>query len=514
MKKFLLIIALLSYATAIPAQDVTQAVAPSTESATAYTPEQLDQLTAPIALYPDALVALILPAATAPSDIVIAAQYLSANGDPAQISNQPWDDSVKALCNYPDVIQWMANNLDWTSALGRAFIQQPTQVMESIQQLRSTALANGTLTQTPEQQVYLAGNSILIEPATPDAICVPQYNPDILFDDYPVVYTTPVIFFGPPCRVGPWLRYECDWDDYGIWLGVWHSDWRYYRDWRTPAGSPRNGAYWRPDPVHQRELLRTVNRPVAAPPRPRLMPNTPQVTVRPNQGARPAGANPSARPDPTGWHADGDGHLAVPPRPAGQSVQTGPRIITSGEATSPPSRPSPQGRAPDLNAIRSETPKSPQAETPTSPRPETPTAPFVSTPTSPAVQSNAPDLNTVRPVTPNPARSTRPQGMVSTPQPVTSAPRPAPVPITHTASAPSSPPPIVRPAAPVSPGPAFGGFDRGTTVQDFSNRGQASRAEASPPPTPRPAPAPAPVERQSSPAPSSGGSNNNNPRLH
>ena len=90
------------------------AQAPAAGPATEYTPEQLDQLLGPIALYPDPLVAVILPASTVPSDIALAAGYLAANGAQAGIDTQPWDPSVRALAHYPDVLKWMNDNLDWT----------------------------------------------------------------------------------------------------------------------------------------------------------------------------------------------------------------------------------------------------------------------------------------------------------------------------------------------------------------------------------------------------------------
>ena len=77
--------------------------------------EELNRLLDPIALYPDALIALILPASTVPSDLVLAERYIASNGDPAQIANQPWDDSVKSLVRYPDVLKWMDQNLDWAA---------------------------------------------------------------------------------------------------------------------------------------------------------------------------------------------------------------------------------------------------------------------------------------------------------------------------------------------------------------------------------------------------------------
>src|SRR5665213_702878 len=117
----------------------------------AYTGEQLDQLLGPIALYPDALVAVILPASTVPSDVTLAANYLAANGTVGGIEAQPWDASVKALAHYPEVVKWMNANLDWTQALGAAFAQQPADVMQSVQQLRVQARAAGTLIDTPQQ---------------------------------------------------------------------------------------------------------------------------------------------------------------------------------------------------------------------------------------------------------------------------------------------------------------------------------------------------------------------------
>jgi hypothetical protein len=89
---------------------------PAQNAAERLAPEALNQLLAPIALYPDALIALILPASTVPSDVVLAARYISSNGDPAQVANQPWEDSVKSLARYPDVLKWMDQNLEWTSS--------------------------------------------------------------------------------------------------------------------------------------------------------------------------------------------------------------------------------------------------------------------------------------------------------------------------------------------------------------------------------------------------------------
>ena len=133
------------------------------------TPEELDALFAPIALYPDALVALILPAATVPSDLNLAANYINAGGDPARIDAQPWDASVKALAHYPEVLKWMNENGAWTQQAGQAFLGQQADVMKSIQQLRARAVAAGSLKNTPQQQVQCMDRqaSIRIIPPSP-----------------------------------------------------------------------------------------------------------------------------------------------------------------------------------------------------------------------------------------------------------------------------------------------------------------------------------------------------------
>jgi len=227
---------------------------------TAYSPEQLDQLLGPIALYPDPLVALILPASTVPSDITLAASYLAANGTPGGIDAQPWDPSVKALARYPEVVKWMNDNLNWTQALGAAFAQQPADVMKSVQQLRVQARAAGTLVNTPQQQVELEGDNIRIIPAQSNMIYVPEYDPAIVYET-PVGYAGPFITFGLGYPVGAWLGYQCDWDDYGIWVGPWSPGWGYSREWRNPGSGNNSWRVWQPDPHRSREVVRNFYRP-------------------------------------------------------------------------------------------------------------------------------------------------------------------------------------------------------------------------------------------------------------
>lgn len=222
-----------------------------------YTPDQLDQMLGPIALYPDPLIALILPASTVPSDITKAAQFLASNGDPSQIDAQPWDPSVKGLAHYPDVVKWMNDNLEWTQALGAAFAMQPADIMKSVQQLRAKAKAAGSLTDTPQQQVDIEGDDIRIVPTNPDQIYPPQYDSDVVYD-VPDGYSGPFLTFGVGYPVGPWLGFECDWDDFGIWAGPWHPGWGYRRDWRDPHWG---GSRWRIDPARGHALVRNFYRP-------------------------------------------------------------------------------------------------------------------------------------------------------------------------------------------------------------------------------------------------------------
>ena len=146
-----------------------------------FTQEELKQLLGPVALYPDALIALILPASTVPSDVVLAARYVAGNGDPARAGGQPWDESVKSLVRYPDVVRWMDENLAWTTQVGEAFLEQPADVMNAIQFLRTQARAAGTLVDTPQQKVVEEQSCIRIVPAEPDVIYVPQYDPEVVY---------------------------------------------------------------------------------------------------------------------------------------------------------------------------------------------------------------------------------------------------------------------------------------------------------------------------------------------
>src|SRR4029077_451384 len=157
-----------------------QAAAPSVIQPAQMTSEQLQQLVAPIALYPDELVAQILAASTYPTEIVEAERWLQQNSSlkgaqlASEVDKQSWDPSVKALTQFPSVLANMDKNLSWTSALGDAYFNNQQDVLNAVQVMRTRAQAAGTLKTTPQQNVTTQGQTVIIEPANPQVVYVPQ----------------------------------------------------------------------------------------------------------------------------------------------------------------------------------------------------------------------------------------------------------------------------------------------------------------------------------------------------
>lgn len=150
-------------------------------------PEQLQQLVAPIALYPDALIAQILPAASYPEQIVQANQWMQEHKDLTgktladEVNKQPWDESVRAMTQFPAVLANMNQNLAWTSELGDAYINQQQAVSEAIQTMREKAKNAGNLKTNPQEKVKTKGQNIIIEPASSDIVYVPEYDPWLVY---------------------------------------------------------------------------------------------------------------------------------------------------------------------------------------------------------------------------------------------------------------------------------------------------------------------------------------------
>jgi hypothetical protein len=200
------------------------------------TPDQLQQLVAPIALYPDSLVAQILAASTFPEQVVEADRWLQAHSDlkgdalGQAVDSQPWDPSVKALTAFPSVLGNMDKNLSWTSSLGDAYYNQQPAVMDAVQAMRQRAQAAGNLRTTPQQTVDEQGSTIVIQPASTDVVYVPAYDPWLVYGDplvaWPGWYAYPGIWYG-----GPYLAFGVGIGigfvgAFGWGWGQWGFDWR------------------------------------------------------------------------------------------------------------------------------------------------------------------------------------------------------------------------------------------------------------------------------------------------
>ena len=184
---------------------------------------QLDKLVAPIALYPDPLVAQILPASTYPVQVIEADRALANGGRPSKATAAQWNPSIQALLSYPTVLKMMSDKINWTTQLGQAVAANQGEVMAAIQHVRHEAQAAGNLTSNDKQVVNVQGSgdssTIVIEPANPQYIYVPQYNPvAILSPPPPYYYGVPgygLLTFGTGFVAGAATAYACNWGYYG-----------------------------------------------------------------------------------------------------------------------------------------------------------------------------------------------------------------------------------------------------------------------------------------------------------
>jgi Protein of unknown function (DUF3300) len=238
--------------------------APATTYA-APTADQLYQLVAPIALFPDKLVAIVLASSTFPDQITASWQWMQQNGGlkgaplMQAVNQQPWDDSVKGLTEFPDVLQQMATSLSWTSSLGDAYFNAPQNVMNAVQVMRQRAYQAGNLKSTPQQNVQVENQpagaepvaassgeeqqvtvvqpppqTIVIEPAQPDVVYVPSYNPTVVYGEpvaaYPgystgAMVTSSVVSFGVGMLIGAAISNNnncCGWG-YNSWNTGWNN---------------------------------------------------------------------------------------------------------------------------------------------------------------------------------------------------------------------------------------------------------------------------------------------------
>jgi hypothetical protein len=266
-----------SYSAPYPDQELAQPAAP----AQALSAGQLEQLLAPIALYPDALLAQIFTASTYPAQVAVADQWLQqmhaqGYGSPDQVAagadaQGDWDPSVKALTAFPDVLDMLNHNLDWTTALGDAYYNQPQDVMQTVQVLRDRAQQAGNLQTTPQEDVNDNQGYIDIAPPNPEVVYVPTYNPwDVYgapiapYPGFSLIGALGSFIGGLPIRYG--LSFALGaFERTPFGLLAWGLDWLAHdvlfhqsgyftasasvHDWGLPRGGPRayNGAYsgWR-----------------------------------------------------------------------------------------------------------------------------------------------------------------------------------------------------------------------------------------------------------------------------
>jgi uncharacterized membrane protein YgcG len=227
--------------------------------ATQQTPEQLQALVAPIALYPDALVAQILSASTFPDQVAIAAYWVEQNKSLTgsalmqAVDKQTWDPSVKALTQFPSVLENLSKNLTWTSSLGEAFHNQQSDVMAAIQTLRAKAKAAGNLKTTPQiTVVQQSPQVIVIQPTNPQIVYVPTYNPTVV---YGTPYVVPgysgwdvaaagIIGFGAGIAVGAMMSGGCCGWGYSSWNCGWHGTAVVYHGGGYYGNSAWHGGYY------------------------------------------------------------------------------------------------------------------------------------------------------------------------------------------------------------------------------------------------------------------------------
>lgn len=304
---------------ATPLAQPAQAAPPQTQTATPAAkllkPEELEALVAPIALYPDNLLSLILMASTYPVDVVQGNRWAKENkklkGEQlkAAVDKQSWDDSVKSLVATPDVLAMMSSKLDWTVKLGEAVLAQQADVMDAIQRLRAKADANNKLTSTKQQKVTKSqegGRTIIaIEPTDPDMLYVPYYDPAVMYGAWPYADYPPYYWgypdYIPGGLIAAGLAFGAgwalsNWGSSGSWWGGGVNWGRAGIIANRPRVNPLGGNNWQ----HR--------------------PNAPGAGLRPGGGQRPSIGQLPAGGRPGAGQRPGGGRPIAGQRPSGGRV--------------------------------------------------------------------------------------------------------------------------------------------------------------------------------------------------
>jgi Protein of unknown function (DUF3300) len=353
------------------------------------TPDQLDQLLAPVALYPDALLAQITTASTSPQQILDVNNWLQAHADlqgaalTDAAQQQGFDPAFIALVTFPQVLDMMAQNIDDYAAIGQAFMADQAAVAAAVQRLRARAYAAGSLRTNPQQTVVVqqpAGQPIyVIQPANPQVVYVPQYNPTVVYvaPSSSAVATAALVSFGVGITIGALMATSQPWG-WGGWGWNWGSRRAYYNHtvwvgWRNPYRPPQ--VWYRPRPV--------------------------PYTTRPGYGGNWAYRPPNYRPPYNAAYRPGGRP------PYGPGNQPGYKPPANSPSRPPANNPS---RPPANNPSR------PPANNPSRPPANNPSRPPANNPSRPPANnpSRPPANNPSRPPANNPSRppakpQTRPQ---------------------------------------------------------------------------------------------------------
>ena len=240
--EWLRIIALLCCALVVPGEVPLMAQQPAptpatTAAATPITADQLDSLVAPVALYPDPLLAQVLAASTYPLELVQLQQWLAKHKGLTEkamadaVKKESWDPSIQGLAGLPDVVKQMVENIKWTSELGNAFLAQQSDVMEAVQRMRAKAKDSGKLTSTDqikvETKVVESKSVVVIEQSNPQVVYVPSYDPVVVWGAAPVYAYPPIVYPAGYYAAGMALSFGV-----GIAMGaMWGGGWGYGCGW-------------------------------------------------------------------------------------------------------------------------------------------------------------------------------------------------------------------------------------------------------------------------------------------
>jgi hypothetical protein len=450
-----------------------------------FTDDELDNLLAPIALYPDPLLAQILPASTYPTEVADAEAGINSGGNMSGINEQVWDESVRAIAHYPNILKIMAENMDWTANVGDAFLNQPEDVTNSIQRLRWQARAVGNLVSNAEQSVIIEGDYIQIIPAQPQYMYVPQYDTSVVYVQAPTTGYSPFITFGFGLAIGGWLSMDFDWGHHHVIYHGWDRPgwvdharpYVHVRNVYIDQSRPYINQTWRHDRSHGDPARYLASRPSGpnAGRYARMGEARGRTTVQP----RPAGGTNGRGRDAYAYSNRGSASRGVVnqwPKPPAQS--------TSQRPTPPTPRVSSQRPTPPTPHVSSERPISPTPGISQRPIPPTPHVsserPIPPTPGSSERLTTPTPRVSERPTPPTPGFSQRPTP--PTPR-VGSQPQPGPG---RESMQPERPPSVT-----------FGGYRGANEAREQSLRGQNSRQSSE---GARPSPSPAPMSHGNAPA--------------